>query len=232
MSSSDAREGGRASAAEILGNVAAVYAGAATYADAGEVRTTFFGTDGPRTTVRRFATALDRLTGRFRFEFRERCWDDGPEQRYVVWRGRATVQTWWDVRPGVREEGSLGLALAGATGVSGGSAHTVPALLMPDEVGGRSLAELVGSAERLADATIDGISCYCIAGVIPMPDGEGGRISVFVDQRTLLVRQIVDRGRLREAGVEVESLTTYDAGIDVVVPDDAFEFAMPPGCDA
>lgn len=47
----------------------------------------------------------------------------------------------------------------GATGVSGGSAHTVPALLMPDEVGGRSLAELADSAERLADETVEGAVC-------------------------------------------------------------------------
>lgn len=65
-----------------------------------------------------------------------------------------------------------------------------------------------------------------------MPDGEADQISVFVDQRTLLVRRIVVRGCLGEDRLEVESLTAYDAGIDVVVPDDALEFAMRPGGDA
>ena len=46
-----------------------------------------------------------------------------------------------DVKPGVRDHESLDFALIGATGVSVGSAHTIPRLLMPDTVNGRKLIQ-------------------------------------------------------------------------------------------
>ena len=46
------------------------------------------------------------------------------------------------------------LGIAGATGVSGGSAHTIPTLLLPDQIGGRSMASLT-DLTRLPDEAVD-----------------------------------------------------------------------------
>src|SRR5262249_47398083 len=118
---------------QILAALAEVYAECRSYRDAGRVVTRFLpaGDRRPHSSVRQFATAFVR-PGRFRFEYRQRYREEDAWDRYIVWAHGAEVRTWWDVRPGVEEAKSLGMALAGATGVSGGSAHTVPALLLPD----------------------------------------------------------------------------------------------------
>src|SRR5947209_15674711 len=114
---------------EILGAMAEVYATCPTYRDSGQVVTHFFdpGSDRPkRTSVRPFETAFVR-PDRFRFEYRNRYKDDGPWYRHIVWAKGGDVRMWWDVRTGVEYPDSLGMAIAAATGVSGGSAHVVPA---------------------------------------------------------------------------------------------------------
>jgi hypothetical protein len=69
---------------------------------------------------------------RFRFEYD----DPTPEKPYIVWANAGVIRTWWYVKPGEERQPSLSDAIAGATGVSGGSAHTIPTLLLPDRIGG------------------------------------------------------------------------------------------------
>src|SRR5437660_3207129 len=111
---------------QILAALAEVYAECGSYRDCGQVVTRFVHLDDnpPRTVMQPFSTAFVR-PHRFRFEYRDEY------GRYIVWANGEAVQTWWDVSPGVEQQESLEMALAGATGVSGGSAHTIPALLMP-----------------------------------------------------------------------------------------------------
>lgn len=49
---------------------------------------------------------------------------------------------------------SLKGAVARAAGVSKGSAHHIPALLMPAEIGGRKLTSNTDPAERIDDAPL------------------------------------------------------------------------------
>src|SRR5438128_3110913 len=111
-----------------------VYASCKTYMDTGEVQILFLEKRGRRTVIRPFSTSFVRPAD-FRFEFQnrrgEREWDI-----YIVWRHDDSVKTWWSVKPGVMTDRPFPLALAGATGVSGGSAHTIPQLLMPDLISG------------------------------------------------------------------------------------------------
>ena len=60
----------------------------------------------------------------------------------------------------------LEFALAGATGVSGGSAQRVPAMLMPGRVWGRPLTDLV-DLQRLEDAPLGKVVCFRIQGTRP-----------------------------------------------------------------
>ena len=52
---------------------------------------------------------------------------EGEPNSVTVWRDGKDVQTWWDLTPGIKKPESFALALAGATGVSSSSSHTVPA---------------------------------------------------------------------------------------------------------
>ncbi len=66
-------------------------------------------------------------------------WQDGYSDGNTVWCDGKKCHTYflgkWE------EQEHMSAAIAGATGVSSGSAHTIPRLLMPDQVAGRSLAE-------------------------------------------------------------------------------------------
>ena len=120
------------SAKQIIDRMAEVYAGCNSYRDSGSVKTQFIG-ENNFLTEKTFKTAFVRHD-RFRFEYREEMFN--VRSRNIIWSNGKDVQTWWDVRPGVEKAKSLDMAVAGATGVSSSSAHTVPRLLLPDEVSG------------------------------------------------------------------------------------------------
>src|SRR5664279_1339490 len=154
------------SAAEILKRMIAIYGSCKTYQDSGEVTTDFSGSGPSFRDTKPFSTAFVR-PARFRFEFRSAFLPyDNHWRRYLVWADGAKTRTWWDDRPGIVESPSLKLALAGATGVSGGSAQTVPAMLMPGRVWARPLTDLV-DLQRLEDASLGKTVCFRVQGTRP-----------------------------------------------------------------
>jgi RNA polymerase sigma factor (sigma-70 family) len=204
-------------ARQILDRVAHVYASCKSYQDSGVVSTVFVEAGGKRRTVAKpFTTAFIRPE-RFRFEYQEKALG-GQDQRYIVWRKGNEVQTWWDVRPGVEKPASLGLALGGATGVSGGSAHTIPALLLPDQVLGR-LTDMT-EAQRGAYARLDKSECFRIEGKV------GGQpTTLWIDRATFLVRRIDTQRKF--ANFRTETTTTYEPAVDGEVEAKKLEFDAP-----
>ncbi len=201
----------------ILDRMAKAYANCERYRDSGVVKTVIIQTDHTRIVEKPFTTAFVR-PDRFRFEYRKK---EGyfPEQRYIVWRQGKEVQTWWNIQPEIGKPDSLDLALAGATGVSGGSAHTVPALLLPDEVSGRRLTDMT-ELERVQDVAHGTVDCFRIRGRyanIPR--------TIWIDKVTFLVRRI--EGEHRFDGFRTETTTTYDPVIDSEIPDDDLDFNPP-----
>jgi len=204
-------------AEEVLARVAATYAACRSYSDSGVVTDRYPGLVA-HTTTKPFRTAFVR-PGRFRFQFAETKGFVGGEYLYIVWRNGDDVRTWWDVRPGVQKAPSLGEALGAATGVSGGSAHRIPALLMPPEVGGRRLTG-VAQARLLGDAAVGASACYRIGGTYA-----DGPITVWVDKATFLVRR-VDLTTTIPSGT-VESTTTYEPILDGEVSEAMLAFDPP-----
>ncbi len=153
-------------AASILRASEAAYAKLQTYQDVGVVRTTVGGDVS-------FDTAFVR-PWRFRFAWTAghpfillRCMGitgivraDGP--RVTMWR-----KVFGD-EPTEKVEPSLAVAVAGATGVSMGSAHTIATLLMPhlwdEEPFGASVLAL-SSPRLLDDQPIDRTPCRHLAGL-------------------------------------------------------------------
>jgi hypothetical protein len=204
-------------AQQILDRVSKAYADCRTYRDSGSVRTVFIDGDGRRTVKKVFATAFVRPE-RFRFEYSEKR--DEDDLRYIVWRQGNEVRSWWDLKPGIEDEPSLGLALAGATGVSSGSAHTVPALLLPGEVGGRRLTS-IADATRIGDAELDEAECFRVTG-----EYCGSSVTIWIEKKTFLVRRI-DSERHFDT-FRTEETTLYEPSLDGEISDDILTF-KPPG---
>src|SRR5208283_2152996 len=99
--------------------------------------------------------------GRFRFEFREQG-RSGAENQYVIWQDHAEVKAWWSVTPAVRPEMNLAAAVAGATGVSGGTAYTIPSVLVKEAAWKGSTWTDPAGTYRIQDAVEAGRACYRI----------------------------------------------------------------------
>lgn len=196
-------------ARQIVDRMAEVYASCSTYRDEGRVETVYFERVGESTETLRFRTAFVR-PDRFRFEYVD------ASDRYVIHSDSNGTRTWWDVTPGVEEEDSLELALAGATGISSGSAHTIPSLLLNEAHSFRltDLTELM----LLPDANLDGVSCYRIQG-----KNRGGDVeSLWIEKKTYLLRRI-DTG-MQFSDFRTEETTTYSPQVNVDVPPEELEF--------
>jgi hypothetical protein len=200
--------------------MATIYAECESYRDSGVVTTVFFESRGQRTVKRPFTTAFVR-PDRLRYEFLDRRGEEEFD-RYLVWRAGEEIRTWWDVNPGVEHESSLERALAGATGVSGGSAYTIPGFLLPDELNG-SLAARLRDPEVLANGEIGGARCHRIRGIA----AGGARpepVTYWIEAESKLLRRIEEQMRFDDFGT-VET-TDYEAEIDV--PIDASLLAFDP----
>jgi outer membrane lipoprotein-sorting protein len=201
---------------QILERMETVYSTCKSYCDTGVVKTTFIKSDRNWTEERPFTTAFVR-PDQFRYEFKCRKLF-GNVSRYLIWRKGDDVRTWWDVRPGV-ESTSLDLAIAGATGVSGGSAHSIPRLLLPKEIDGRK-ATTIQNAKRIEDATLEGVECYRISGTV----GDSPT-TLWIDKQSFLLIQIEEQTRFED--FRTEETTTYKPVVNGEVPEDLLLFDPP-----
>jgi hypothetical protein len=239
-------DAGLLTADEILARMGEAYANCRTYCDSGCVETRFLTAAGETDWVCRkpFATAFVR-PDRFRFEFKSHHPRRTEWHRYIVCARGEEVSTWWDIRPGVRRPESLSLALAGATGVSGGSAHIVPSLLMPDRVGGVRMTGL-RELTRLGNARLGQIECYRVRGrfVIDPEEAERCRreiqerfgrtlpavdrspVTLWVEKETFLLRRIEEQTRSEE--LRTDTVTTYDPRAEGPVTEQQLQFDPPP----
>ena len=154
---------------------------------------------------------------RFRFEFHyPHPAPRQPSTRYVVGSDGRTpylLTVYPEMRPDLRTFPALGRAVAAASGVSCGCAHTIARLLL-GEVRGTSLAEL-GGLERRGAMEIRGQRCDRLVGHHP----HAGEIELAIGADGLLHRL----GK-HSAGMAVEELRDE---IVIDAPIDAALFAPP-----
>jgi outer membrane lipoprotein-sorting protein len=194
-------------AQQILDQMVSVYETCESYHDSGVV-TNFFSPE--HIDFKPFRTAFVR-PDRFRFEYD----DPDPEKPYIVWGKGDTVCTWWYVTPGVKYPTSLSHGIAGATGVSSGSAHTIPALLLPDRIGGRSMASLT-DLTRMPDEAADDTLCFKLQGRF----GDQAT-TLWLGKETYLIRRIVAETKL------AKTTTVYRPEIAKEIPAEELEFNAP-----
>ena len=216
-------------AKQLMERMAAVYASCYSYTDQGEATTVFVHKDNSKrwSSTLPFSTAFVRPSD-FRFEFRNRYQEDSEWDRYIVWQNGESVQTWWSVRPGIETKPTLKRAIAGATGVSGGSAITIPNLLMPDTIkcnGILRLADLQIAGEEAMNKT----TAYKIQGNTPAYERDGKlhqrKLTIWVDTQTLLVLQTCEAHQFKD--FDTESTTIYRPQINVAVSPNELAFDPP-----
>lgn len=200
-------------AEEVMERTIATYEECATYRDTGTVTRTFHAEENTQRETQTFRTVFERPY-RFRFECRE------DEKRYIIAADAAAVRAWWGVQEGIQPMSSLDEAIALAVGPSNGASHTIPRLLMPGRVRGRSLEEL-GNIERLTDALLEDVPCYRLRGT----DNSGAPYVVWIERGTFVVRCIDEEHPFSD--FTTTDRTVYAPELNPELPDDAFQLKAP-----
>ena len=202
------REGRR-----MIEETAAVYKNCKSYQDEGEVVTVFFTNVGTRTFRTPFKTVFIR-DYRFRFEFRNPISDAG---KYIVWANENDVRTWAYVL--VERPAKLGLAIAGATRDSSGSAHSIPALLLPKQIEGRTLADLHNI--RFVDQEKSRGVLY---NILEAEEKDGHPVRIWIDADSKLICKIL---RKTFHDFRSEETTTYKPKININASAKDLDFNAP-----
>jgi len=209
---------GSPEARAILDKMADTYATCTSYRDKGTVTTKFFLNHGEAYSKELpFMTAFAR-PDRFRFEFSSQFPSSRRWYRHIVCSDGANTHVWGDpCKPGVITRDS---AIGTFTGISGGSAGTIPFLLFAEEDNFRltDLSDVV----LLPDADLHGIACYRIDGKDLFHDIQ----SLWIDKSTFLVRQLEERRSFPD--FRLEQTTSYSPEINIPLSSSELEF-NPPG---
>jgi hypothetical protein len=167
----------------LIRNMAERYAALSSYQDSGVVETVSGGSLPRRSTDVLFKTYFTR-PGKLRFEWMGYSPLSSPESS-AIWSDGVKVFSFHSFEPErVETEEGIGMAVAGATGVSRGSAHTVPGLLL-SEVAGFSPTELTRLSLK-GQEVFEGEECYVVEGY--HPDGEPWQL--WISKQDSLLRKL------------------------------------------
>lgn len=204
-------------AQSIIEKMAAQYASASSYQDTGIIEEVRGEGAGQRETILEFKTFFARPHF-FRFEWRDRPVRLG-ESLNVVWNdGKQTYcyYSWSDT--GVEKKEDLSLGIAGATGVSRGSAHLIPVLLM-GEVGGFRLTE-TSNVSLLGEEKLEGEDCYIVRGYHP----HNFPMDMWIGKRDFLLRKVKEPNDDGTSQVD----TRRDITVNGKIPAEIFNYTPPP----
>jgi hypothetical protein len=175
-------------AQEVLQRMIALYGSLISYSDTGHVKTKIVSSG---VIHRRWFSTLYQKPSSFRFTFFSP--HPYPQLGHLVTQhvvgaegaeGYRITKGPDDAQP-LRSTTSVNLAIAGATGISSGSAHTIGRLLLP-QVEGLSILDLLDP--RFNDETdIDGKVCHSITARFP----KGGEQALWIEKDSLLLRKVI-----------------------------------------
>lgn len=217
------------SSSEIQSKAADVYQHLDSYQDEGVSERSISGRDVSDLRELHFTTAFTR-SGNFRFEF----WEPDKyrsEIRYVVWKKGSDVKSWWTVNPKMESGQDIGLAISGATGVSGGTAYTIPSVLMKESAWKEGTWTSLPSSYRVKDGVDRGTYCFRIQFLtstkgdtyknIKSPATKGMKTYWISKDKFLLMK--IDSETNFGTFLSKASIH-YSPKINAPIPDAAFEF--------
>jgi len=221
---------------DLLRAMADAYGRAASYADRGVVITTFVHPDRREVHRKPFATLFQR-PDRFRFELS----DEFMGSRMVIWQETPPARVFWTIENQPKAL-DLAMAIAGATGISGGSAVTIPRLLMPDLLTAWAVTE-IEDPEDAVEEVIGSVRCARICG-----RHGGSTITMWIGIEDLLLRRMFQADHFGAAehaaalasvpddlrasltqdmegmsDFDTETDTLYEPTKDLSMPSDAFQ---------
>jgi len=188
------------------------YASISSYEDSGVVETVTDGVLSKRNTDILFKTYFTR-PNKFRFEWLD-CRALVFSDRSVVWSDGSKSFTSHAYKPGhIETEEDLGMAVAGATGVSLGSAHTIPVMLI-SEIRGFVATEIKKPRVK-GQEVFEGEDCYILEGL----DFGDKPLQLWISKADSLLR------KLRSTGIngEFEEEIHRDIKVNSRVPDEIFQ---------
>ena len=195
----------------VLINMFKVYSGLASYQDEGILITTNDGPTGGTIEKMPFKTFFKR-PNLFRFEWTDYGITKLGRTKLIWFNGKEAFSYW---EPDVHEkEESLSMAIAGATGISLGTVHTVSDLIIPDELG-ESILKKLEKASIVSEEDFEGVRCYRI-----MATGRSEPLELWIGKNDFLLRKVRretkdgDEVRIRE---EIRRKIQVDQAIQEVV---------------
>jgi len=197
---------------EIMLKSEKVYANCKSYMDKGYVRTEFMEKNGIKTNVTKkiFSTAYIR-PNKFRFEYAEMKAGELQGQ-YIVWKNNKKVKTYWELM-GEETPESLSMAIAAATGVSGGSALNISSLLIP-EVCRKTLLTRINNPTLIAEKKDEnGIMCFVI---------KGNNENIWIQKETFLISKIEEYTEFDD--FNTKSVTAYNPQVNIEIPENNLKF--------
>ncbi|WP_085299299.1 hypothetical protein [Cognaticolwellia mytili] len=214
------------SAEQIMTSLESVYSKSNSYSDSGLVKTTFFTEDGARVSGRPFATDFIRSKN-FRFEFASKHpFPFATLDRTIIVKNENGVFQWrnhdlGEDKKGIHEENSLGLAIAGATGISGGSAYRMPSLLGVKGVGGwkKKLTDY-NEILRIEDGLLNGETYYRINAIYQGKKDKTKSIVLWINKTTYLIHRIDSKHQFPK--FRTESTTTYSPSVNIDIKNSRF----------
>lgn len=136
---------------------------------------------------------------------------------YVIWSNSSGAYLYRDGLPNVEQKQDLSMAVAALTGVSHGSAHTVPGLLLKT-IGGFKLTELRGLT-LLDQVDFEMTTCFRVRGTHP----RGVVYDMWIGVNDYLLRKL----QMQLIPGEIEEEIHRDIQTDVDIPDSLFRFEAP-----
>jgi hypothetical protein len=210
---------------ELLEGMISKYFSCKSYRDKGACTTKFQGDHAFETKVE-FHTAFRRPYD-FRFEYSKAMSGMplfAPKDRMIVHGDRSGARTWWSLEGKTEKCESLGMAIAGAGGVSSGSAFNVSNMLLPFDVLGHQFSE-----DRdwlmLSDAEYSGQPCRRITR-----KAENGDTTIlWIGKENRLLYRMDERDNLDGKGgsSKTQETTVYHPEMDVDINDKELAYGAP-----
>ncbi|MEO8574699.1 MAG: DUF2092 domain-containing protein [Pyrinomonadaceae bacterium] len=196
---------------QIIQKMSAQYASVKSYQDVGVIQD---GSKNSTIKVNEFKTYFVR-PNLIRFEWEDA--DDRDKFSSIFWSDGKGVFSFYNFSKDLEKEESISSAVAGATGISRGAAHTVTRLLSTD-VGGFSLTEM-SRIILLSQEAFEGEDCFVVRGFHPF----GFAIDVWISKRDMLIRKVHEE---KESGAFTDDIRR-EIKINQPIPESTFKFQRP-----